>query len=123
MGCTIRSGEYDLTAPAAVDEQMSCEISVPCATIVHGLALFLLLGAVRGAHHALRRYCDKGTVHWCSCELHHEPSIAYKAMCTYSNAPPTRTPARPDCPLCSVPFGGGISDLICSTLCLGAGIA
>lgn len=29
IGCTIKSGEYDLMAPAAVGEQMTCERSTP----------------------------------------------------------------------------------------------
>lgn len=29
MGCTMRSGEYDLMAPAAVGEQMTWERSAP----------------------------------------------------------------------------------------------
>ena len=29
IGCTMRSGEYDLIAPAAVGEQMTCERSAP----------------------------------------------------------------------------------------------
>ena len=35
---------------------------------------------------------------------------------TYSKAPPN-TPTRPDCPLWSVPFSGGISFLIWSRIC------
>ncbi len=55
MGCTMRSGEYDLMAPAAVGEHMTWERSAPYTSVRAGRH-WLVCKVLHCAYYAQGRY-------------------------------------------------------------------